>query len=201
MEPARAPQDIPRVRGQLVLARLDHLRSVFGPVALPRVLALLPRADAESLRDAARDRWYPFSLLHHLDEAIAHELAAGDPTIFERLGEASARHRTEWLGEHAALVSVHGFLSRVAEEHHRFHSFGKAVYRRRGFHQGELQFSEYPEAYATFCSASRGYFMGVLQMLTGNPGTVEEAQCQCRKDPACVFTLRWQRDLSPPPSA
>jgi predicted hydrocarbon binding protein len=180
----------------LLIARIEYLREAFGAPAVPKVLGTLREQDAEQVRDANRDRWYPFGLLNRLDEAIARELAPDDPEIFERLGQASARHRTEWLGEHAALFSVHGFFSRVADEHHRFHTFGKAVYRRLGFHEGELRFSEYPEAYPSFCGASRGYFRGVLQLLTGNPGSVSETECQCRKDPACVFRFRWQREAT-----
>jgi predicted hydrocarbon binding protein len=183
----------PLIRGQLLVARLEHLREAYGALAIPNVLAQLRDEDAALLRDVNRERWYAFGLLHRLDEAIARELAPGDPQVFEQLGWASARHRTEWLGEHAALVSVHAFLSRVADEHHRFQTFGQAHYRRTGFHEGELRFSDYPEVYPSFCASARGYFLGVLQLLTGHPGSVEETGCQCRQDPACTFVLRWQR--------
>lgn len=194
MERSAPAEAGPQIRGQLLIARVEYLREAFGAPALAKVLATLAEHDAEQVREANRDRFYAFGLLNRLDEAIARELAPGDPEIFERMGVASARHRTEWLGEHAALFSVHGFFSRVAEEHHRFHTFGKAEYRRLGFHEGELRFSEYPEAYRSFCGASRGYFRGVLQLLTGNPGSVAENACQCEQDPACVFRLRWQRE-------
>jgi hypothetical protein len=141
----------------------------------------------------SRELWYPFSALALLDAAIARLETPAQPDIFERLGSASARHRTEWLGEHARLFSVHGFLSRVADEHRRFHSFGHAAYRRTGFTEGEIAFSGYPEAYESFCRSSQGYFRAAVELLAGGPVDVVERSCQCRAQPACVFHIRWKR--------
>ena len=187
-----SPGGGPQIKGQLLVARLEHLRAAFGSSAIGRLLERLAWSDAELMRDVSRERWYPFGLLHRVDEAIARELAPDDPEIYEHLGWASAHHRTEWLGEQAALVSVHGFLARAAEDHRRFHSFGRAEYRRQGFTSGELHYAGYPESYTSFCRASRGYFLGVIELLTGQPGEVEEPECQCRRDPACLFVLRWK---------
>ena len=55
-----------------------------------------------------------------------------------RLRRASARNG--WARTRGCY-SVHGFLSRVAEQHSRLHSFGEATYRRRGFTEGELAFA------------------------------------------------------------
>jgi hypothetical protein len=183
---------LPRVKGQLLIARFDYLRERHGMQALVSVLEALAAQDRDELRGLVREAWYPFGLLMRLDHALGHLLAGGDPAFFEELGLHSALHRTEWLGEHAPLVSVHAFLARVAEEHRRFHDFGRAVCRRTGFHSAELLFSDYPEVDQTFCRSSRGYFRGVLRLLTGQPGEVDEVDCQSRGDRSCLFRLRWR---------
>jgi hypothetical protein len=177
--------------GQIFLARLEYLREHHGSEGLQRVLAALTAEDRSCLSGADREAWYPFAMLMRLDRAIAGVLAPGDPAIYERLGEASSRHRTEWLGEHARLVSVHGFLSRVADEHRRFHTFGKAVYQRTGFTEGEISYSDYPEVDEIWCRASCGYFRGAIELLTGGPARVQERQCQCRGHEACIFNMNW----------
>lgn len=182
-----------RVKGQLLIARFDYVREAHGAQAVGRVLDALAAEDRERLHGLARDRWYPFQLLMRLDRALADVFAGGQAAFFEELGRASARHRTEWLGEHAALVNPHAFLSRAAEEHRRFHDFGRAVYRRTGFHSSDMTFSEYPEVDQAFCLASLGYFKGVLELLTGRPAQVDELACQCAGEPACVFHLDWRR--------
>ncbi|MBI3932951.1 MAG: TIGR02265 family protein [Acidobacteria bacterium] len=185
-----APGGAPQLRGQLLQARLQYL-SKQGEAAGERVLSSLAAEDREALGSLDREAWYPFGLLIRLDRAIARVLAPGDEGIFERMGEASARHRTEWLGEHATLVSPHGFLSRAAEDHRHFQDFGRASYRRTGFTAGELTFAGYPELDESYCRSAAGYFRGSVALLTGGPVTVEERECQCRGDAACVFAVRW----------
>jgi len=187
----RASGPTPQLRGQLLLARIDYLREAHGETAMAAVLARLTENERQDLAQVARDGWYHFGLLVSLDRAIAAVIAPGDPRIFERLGEASARHRTEWLGPHVSLVSPHSFLSRVAEEHRRFHTFGRAAYRRLGFGAAELAFSEYPQLDESYCLSARGYIKGSVETLTGGAASVEERECQRRGDPACVFSIRW----------
>src|SRR5687767_1598516 len=115
-----------QLKGELLQSRLEYVRSRHGPPTLERVLAAVPPGDRERLRGVTRDAWSPFRSLVTLDRAIAGAVGGNPESLFVDLGRASARDRTEWLGEHAALVSVHGFLARMAEEHRRFHTFGRA---------------------------------------------------------------------------
>ena len=182
---------LPLLKGQFFVVRLEYLKMVHGADGVRRALTALPPIDQEALRGVERESWYPFRTLVRLDRVIAAVLAPDDPAIFERLGEASSGHRTEWLGEHAPLVNVHGFLARTAEQHRRHFSFGRSSYSRTGFTQGEISLSEYPEVDRVFCQSAVGYFRGVLRALTGQPAVVTELECQCHGAPACVFHLSW----------
>jgi hypothetical protein len=179
------------LRGQLLQSRLEFVRAEHGPAAVERVLHALPEEERARLAGLAREGWYPFRSLTLLDRAIADTLGGGDQTIVD-LGRASARHRTELLGEHAALVSAHGFLARLAEEHRRFHTFGRADYRRLGFQHGQISYSEYPEIDPVYCLSGIGYMMGAVEQLTGAAVRVAELTCQCRQDPACCFDVTWE---------
>ncbi len=181
----------PQVSGQLLIARIEYLRQHHGPEGIARVMAALSEEDRERLRSVDTSSWYPFGMLIRFDRAVALLLAPGDAAIFERLGAASAQVRNEWLGEHASLVSPHGFLSRVAEEHGRFHTFGRVQYRRTGFTEGELSFAEYPEKDPTYCLGAIGYLKRSIEVLTGGPVRIEELECQCRGEIRCLFSIQW----------
>ncbi|PYQ54680.1 MAG: hypothetical protein DMF78_04980 [Acidobacteria bacterium] len=187
----RRPPAGPHLRGQLFQARFEYLRREHGPAMVRTVLEALEEPDRAALSGLEREGWYPLGTLLRLDRAIARLTAPEDDGIYERLGRASARHRTEWLGADARLYSVHGFLARAAEDHGRFHSFGKAAYRRGGFTEGDIAFSAYPETDEAFCRASAGYLRAAVEFLTGGPAAVEERGCQCRGDAACHFWIRW----------
>ncbi|MBI3932950.1 MAG: hypothetical protein HY317_06010 [Acidobacteria bacterium] len=183
--------DGPHLSGQMFVARLEFLRREHGAAAINRVLAALAPDDRERLKGLEREGWYPFGLLVRFDRTVARELRPGDPSIFERLGAASSVVRNEWLGEHTSLVNPHAFLSRVAEEHRRFHTFGRGEYRRTGFNEGELAFREYPEVDEIYCRGARGYLRAAVALLTGAAVVVEEQECQCRGDASCLFRIRW----------
>jgi predicted hydrocarbon binding protein len=188
----------PHLHGQIVVSRFEYLKRTQGTDSIGRVLEALPLVDRELLGGVDRDKWYPFATLIRLDKAIAR-LTGGDAArTYERLGEASAQQRTLWLGEHAALVNVHGFLSRIAEEHRRFHNFGSADYRRINFSVGEISFSDYPETDPIYCLSARGYFRRSIEHLTGAPVCAEERYCQSRGDIACVWSLRWSSRTDSP---
>jgi hypothetical protein len=179
------------LRGQLPQARLEYVRAEHGPAAVERVLQALPEEERARLGGLARDGWYPFRSLMQLDRAIAAALGQGD-RVFVDLGRASARQRTELLGEHAPLVSAHAFLSRLAEEHRRFHTFGRAEYRRLGFRHGQISYFDYPEIDPVYCLSGLGYIAGAVEQLTGTAVHVEELTCQCRQEPACRYDVKWE---------
>jgi len=180
-----------QLKGQLLQSRLEYVRAQHGTAVLERVLQALPDEERARLGALSRDGWFPFRSLTLVDRAIADTLGQGDRIVVD-LGRASARDRTELLGEHVALVSVHGFLSRLAEEHRRFHTFGRAEYLRLGFRHGQIAFFEYPETDPVYCLSGSGYIMGAVEQLSGAAARVEELTCQCKGEPACRYDVRWE---------
>lgn len=199
MEPSKIAPDPSAglLRGQLFLARFTYLKDTFGVPAIERALTALGEEDRRLLRGVERDLWYPFLTFVRLDEAIAAVIAPHDPDLYERLGAASAVHRTEWLRAHAHLMSVHGFLARAAEEHHRFHSFGLAEYRRTGFESGELLYRDYPVSHVVFCRSSLGFLREAVALVSGTTATGSEVDCQCRGGGVCRFVLQWGDAATP----
>lgn len=183
--------DDPLLTGQMFVARFEYLKQLHGPESIDRVLGALSAEDRERLRGLDREGWYPFGTLVRFDKAVARVLAPDDPEIFERLGAASSMIRNEWLGEHASLVSVHAFLSRAADEHRRFHNFGRATYHRTGFTEGEIGFFDYPEVDETYCLGARGYLRATVELITHGPATITERSCQCHGAERCLFALNW----------
>jgi hypothetical protein len=185
------PPPGPHLRGLVFLARFEYVRREHGPGMVEAVMQALDPSDRGALRGVDRREWYPFGTLVRLDQAIARITAPGDDAIYERIGRACARHRTEWLGPDARFHSIHGFLSRLADQHPRLHSFGEAVYRRHGFRDGTIAFSKYPELDEAFCRATLGYLRGAVERLSGAPVAVLERSCQCRRDESCQFWISW----------
>ena len=185
--------------GQLLHGRLDYVRETLGAPAVAALVASLPGPDRRALEELERGGWYPLDLLLRLDRAIAAAVAPGDPSVYERLGEASARRRTGWLGEHAGLVSVHAFLSGVADEHLHFQTFGRATYRRIAFHEAELAFSDYPPGVdPIWCQSAKGYLREAARILSGGEAEVDERTCQSRGERECAFRIRWKGRRRPP---
>ena len=181
----------PHLAGQIFLSRMEYIRQFYGPEAVGSVLETLSEADRTLLRAAHEQGWYPFGTLVRLDHAIARILAPNDARIFERLGADLFRHRTRWLVERSRSDSPHHFLLRVADEHRRFHSFGRASYCRTGQNAGELAFFAYPELDESFCRSSLGYLRRAIEFLTEQPIVIAERLCQLRGDAACAYGLEW----------
>jgi predicted hydrocarbon binding protein len=165
----------PSVNGLIVVARFEYLRNNHGAASVQRVLEALP----------------PEATVMVLDRTIAAVLADLGEAVYERLGEEAARLHSRWLGEHRTLVSPHAFLSILAEDHRRLHSFGRASYRRVGFNEGEISYRDYPEIDPTYCRSGRAFLRASIELLQGPGVVVEETQCQSRGDAACVYAIRW----------
>ncbi len=181
----------PSLNGLIVVARFEYLKDNHGADSVRRVLEALPPGERARLAGVDRAARYPFSTLVVLDRTIAAVLPELGEAVYDRLGETVARLHSQWIGEHRALVSPHAFLSLLAEDHRGLHSFGRASYRRVGFNEGEISYRDYPEIDPIYCRSGRAFLRASIELLQGPGVVVDETQCQCRGDPACVFQVQW----------
>jgi uncharacterized protein (TIGR02265 family) len=180
------------VRGHIVAARFRYIERHHGSSMITSVMESLQDEDRALLTSVARHNWYPFQTVLRLDKTIARVLNAEQPAIFERFGEASAQDWAEWVGQAAAVMSVHTFLARTADNQREIHTFGFATYNRLGFNKGELRCFGYPEKDPVWCRSALGFLRRAVQILTRGEVTVQETQCQCSGDEACVYQVSWE---------
>src|ERR1700694_1075432 len=118
------------VKGGLLRARFLFVVLNHGGDIWERILAALPEAERESLKEIVVDNWYPLATLDLIDRAIAEQLGGGDKEdeVFDRLGEFSAT--SSLSGPYSSLINpdIHSFLSQSAMIHHAYPDFGKASY-------------------------------------------------------------------------
>ncbi len=188
----------PCLNGLIVVARFEYLRDNHGADAVRRVLEALPLEERARLAGVDSAASYPFATVMVLDRTIAAVLPELGEAVYERLGETAARLHSRWIGEHRTLVSPHAFLSILAEEHRRLHSFGRASYRRVGFNEGEISYRDYPEIDPTYCRSGRAFLRASIELLQGPGVVVEETQCQSRGDAACVYAIKWPVERQEP---
>jgi len=188
----KLPASDPRVAGFLFASRFEYIERRYGPDATGRVLAALEPVVRDQLLNLDALRWYPLQVFLAFDKAVGPVLAPGEADVHERLASASVQHLHGWLGKEVGLMSVHGLLSRIAEDHPRYFSFGCGEYRRTGFESGELAFSDYPVCDEVLCRGARGYFKACLDYVKARQARVDETECQCRGSSRCLFQVRWQ---------
>src|SRR5262245_46045058 len=181
----------PKLSGLIVAARFEYLRNTHGSESVRRVLEALAPEERAQIAGVERDASYPFATLLALDRTIAAVLTDLGEAVYDRLGETVARLHSEWLGEHKSLVSPHAFLSRLADDHHRLHNFGRASYRRVGFNEAEISYARYPGADPIYCRSGRAFLRASIELLMGPGIRLDEALCQCRGDAACVYAITW----------
>src|SRR5438128_1024805 len=148
------------VKSGLLRARFLFVVLNYGADAWARVLASLPEAEREALREIILDNWYPLATLDMVDRAIAEQLGQDqkEDEVFDRLGEFSATSALS--GPYSSLIDpdVHSFLSQSALIHHAYQDFGAASYEPLSDTSGLLTIKYDNPPPESFCISGSSYF-------------------------------------------
>ena len=165
----------------------------FGSEAVERVLAELPRDEAEQLRDVQAIGWYPVEPVLHYMHALDRVFGKGDLSVCEQAGVYSAGWSMNTvLKVFLRFRSPVWLVDKATSVWNRYHDTGRwrveSIAADRMI--GELR--DFAVRDAAFCARLRGWLQGAIELTGGGNALVTEVRCVCRKDDHCAFTLEWK---------
>lgn len=189
-----APQTGSRVKGHILLARLQYVRDVGGEEKLGEVLATLPAQDrADLLGMILPVTWYPLDLNLRLDGAIATVLSPDDKArVFLEMGRASAEQNLK--GVHRPYLregDPHFLLSAAPRIYSAYYAVGNRTYEKLGARSAVLRTFGAETVSATDCLTVIGWHQRAIELSSGTAVTVEETQCRARGAPHCEYRCEW----------
>ncbi len=183
-----------RIKGAVLISRLDHIRKKGGDQALRQVLARMGEEERGVLGGLlVRVGWYPLELHRRLDEAIAEVLSPGNPTsIFREMGRASAEKNLN--GPQAPFVKPgdpHFLLRHAPQIYAAYHDTGRRTYEKTGELSAILRTFDSEVVDAKDCLTTVGWIEKALEICGTRDPQVAEKLCRARGDAHCEYHLSW----------
>lgn len=188
------PQTGSRIKGHILLSRLQYVRDSGGEAQLAKVLAALPGEDRAVLGGMLLPvAWYPLELNLRLDGAIATVLSPGDRSrVFLEMGRASAEQNLK--GVHRPYLregDPHFLLSAAPRIYAAYYAQGSRTYEKAGEKSAVLRTFDAETVSATDCLTVVGWHQRAIELCGGTDVQVEETQCRARGAPHCEYRCRW----------
>jgi len=189
-----APQTGSRIKGHILLSRIQYVREVAGEAKFMEVLASLPAEDRAALSGMILPvTWYPLDLNLRLDAAIAAVLSPNDRSrVFLEMGRASAEKNLK--GVHRAYVregDPHFLLASTPLIYAAYYAVGKRTYEKTGEKAAVLRTTGAEIVSATDCLTVIGWHQRAIELCGGKEVKVEEVQCRARGAAACEYRCEW----------
>jgi hypothetical protein len=180
-----------RVKGTMLSAHVQWVREHRSAAEYVRLWDSLPREVRMSIGMVLPVKWYEFAHLMALDHAIVDLFGSGSKSLLRDLGAYSARVNLTGAYKAYDRPGVHDFFASSARLHSQFQDFGDASYATRSANSGVMTHRNYSSYSPLYCESAAGYYQESVVLHGGKDVTVNEAECQCRGDGACVFVMRW----------
>jgi uncharacterized protein (TIGR02265 family) len=189
-----APQTGSRIKGHILLSRIQYVREVAGEAKFMEVLATLPAEDRAVLSGMVLPvTWYPLDLNLRLDAAIAAVLSPNDRSrVFLEMGRASAEKNLK--GVHRAYVregEPHFLLASTPLIYAAYYAVGHRTYEKTGEKAAVLRTNGAEIVSATDCLTVIGWHQRAIELCGGKDVKVEEVQCRARGAAACEYRCEW----------
>lgn len=181
-----------QVKGTVLKSRLAFVEEHFGADGLKRLLAGLQPEDRDQLKMVLTVKWYPFEVGRRLDDAIVREMAGGDQSFFERLGEASAQKNLTTM--HKAFLTPgdpHAFLAKAGTIYSLYYETGRRTYEKRGDKEGLLTTFDAETFSVPDCLTIVGWYRHALEMCGAGGVKVVEESCRATGGATCTYRVTW----------
>jgi uncharacterized protein (TIGR02265 family) len=190
-----APQTSDRIKGHILLSRLQYVRDVGGEAKLVEVLTRLTAEDRAVLTGMILPvTWYPLDLNLALDGAIASVLSPNDKShVFLEMGRASAEQNLK--GVHRAYVrdgDPQFLLSSSPRIYAAYYAAGSRTYEKVGEKAAVLRTLGAETVSATDCLTVVGWHQRAIELCGGHDVKVVETQCRAHGAPHCEYRCEWR---------
>lgn len=183
-----------RIKGTVLISRLNLVRQQGGQARLEEVLKRLPPADQTLLRKMILPiNWYPFDLNLRLDAAIADVLSPEDRTrAFVDMGRASADENLK--GAQHVFVrpgEPHFLLSQAPQIYRFYYAVGSRTYEKIGPRSAILRTFGAENVTETDCLTIVGWHQRAIELSGGHAVRVTHPKCVAKGAPHCEYLCQW----------
>ncbi|AKF80712.1 Myxococcales-restricted protein, TIGR02265 family [Myxococcus fulvus] len=184
-----------RIKGGVLIARLNMLRRLGGQVRVDQVLGRLPPVDQALLRQAILPvAWYPLELNLRLDSAIAEVLSPEDEgRAFIDMGRSSADEALH--GEQSAFIrrgEPHFLLSQAPRIYRFYYAVGSRTYESTGPRSAILRTFSAENVTEADCLTIIGWHERAIELSGGLSPRVTHPMCRARGAAHCEYHCAWE---------
>jgi uncharacterized protein (TIGR02265 family) len=184
-----------RIKGGVLISRLNMLRHHGGQVRVDEVLRRLPPEDQALLRKMILPvAWYPMELNLRLDSAIAEVMSPEDKRkAFIDMGRASAEEALHGAQHVFVKPGDPQFLLSQAPQIYRFHyAVGSRTYEPAGANGAVLRTFGAENVTETDCLTIIGWHERAIELSGGRTVNTTHPLCRARGAPHCEYHFTWE---------
>ena len=184
-----------RIKGGVLISRLNMLRQHGGQVRVDEVLRRLPPEDQAVLRKMILPiAWYPLELNLRLDSAIAEALSPEDKRrAFIDMGRASAEEALHGAQHVFVRPGDPQFLLSQAPQIYRFYyAVGSRTYERTGPNAAVLRTFGADNVTETDCLTIIGWHERAIELSGGRSVKASHPMCRGRGGAHCEYHFAWE---------
>ena len=183
-----------RIKGSVLITRLNLLKNQGGVERLQQVLQRLPAADRKVLEGVIMPiGWYPLELNLRLDGAIADVLSPKDRSkAFVDMGRASAEQNLN--GPHHVFIrkgDPHFLLSHAPEIYRLYYAVGSRTYEKIGPKTAVLRTMGAESVTEADCLTIIGWYQRAIEMSGGRDVRIDHPKCRARGNGHCEYHCSW----------
>jgi uncharacterized protein (TIGR02265 family) len=184
-----------RIKGSVLITRLNMLRQHGGQNRVDEVLKRLPEADRLALRGMILPiAWYPLEMNLRLDAAIADVLSPEDRArAFKDMGRASAEENLK--GAHHVFLRAgepHFLLSQAAQIYRFYYAVGHRTYEKAGPKLAVIRTFDSETVTEADCLTIIGWHERAVEMSGGKNVHIAHALCRAGGAPHCEYQISWE---------
>lgn len=183
------------VKGTAIQARMDYLRSRFGPDGLAKVLdSLAPEHRSLVTKPILVSNWYPMELSDEIMGAAEEHLGKGDGSLCRDIGVLSCKVGLQTVYKafsrpddpSSAVTRLTGLLWKS------YYDTGEMVGRVRGPDSAEILISGIQLRKPWLCHLLVGFIATILEEWGGSHSRASHPECMARGDSRCLFLVEWR---------